>query len=94
MGTKMESLPIQYHLEIYESSWVNDPSIVWSSHSPFPALSTGDYFEHRGIEGWYAPPADGQRFQVMEIEHNFWKIKDSHIGHNLMVLLGIVNHDV
>ena len=89
----MKSLPVRHHLEIYESSWRNDPSVAWSSDNPFPALSTGDYFEHGTIEGWYAPPAEGQRFQIIEIEHIFWEIGDSHIGHKLMVLLGIINND-
>ena len=93
METKMERLPVQYHLEVYESSWKNDPSVAWSSDGPFPALSMGDYFEHRTIESWHAPPTEGQRFQVMEIEHIFWEIRDSHIGHKLMVLLGIINYD-
>ena len=29
----------------------------------------------------------------MEIEHIFWEIRDSHIGHKLMVLLGTINYD-
>ena len=88
----MKRLPVQYHLEVYESSWKNAPSVAWSSENPFPALSTGDYFEHRTIEGWYDPPRENQRFQVVEIEHIFWEIKDSHISHKLMILLGITDH--
>ena len=89
----MKALPVRYHLEIYESSWQNDPSASWRSDSPFPALSIGEYFEHRNIEGWQAPPAEGQRFKIMEIEHIFWESENSHIGHKLMVLLGVINND-
>ena len=89
----MSSLPLRYHLEVYESSWQNDPSVAWSSDNPFPTLSTGDYFEHSTIEGWYNPPTEIQRFRIIEIEHIFWEIGDSHIGHKLMVLLGITNND-
>lgn len=93
MGMPMKSLPVRYHLEIYESSWLNDPSVAWLSDKPYLALSTGDYFEHRSIEGWYHPPAEGQRFQIVEIKHILWEIEDSHISHKLMVLLGITNNN-
>lgn len=93
MGMQMKSLPLRYHLEVYESSWQNDPSVAWSSDNPFPALSTGDYFEHSTIEGWHAPPTEDQRFRIMEIEHIFWEIGDSHIGYKLMILLEITNKD-
>ena len=89
----MKSLPIRHHLEVYGSSWQNDPSVAWSSDNQFPALSPGEYFEHSTIEGWHSPPTEGQRFQIIEIEHIFWEIGDSHIGHKLMVLLGITNND-
>ena len=89
----MKSLPVRYHIEVYESSWQNDPSVAWNSDNPFPAMSAGDYFEHRTIEGWHAPPDEGQRVQIVEIGHIFWEIGDSHIGHKLMVLLGIINND-
>lgn len=89
----MKNLPLRHHLEIYESSWQNDPSIAWSSDNPFPAFSTGDYFEHRTIEGWHNPPNEGQRLQIIEIEHIFWEIKNSHIGHKIMILLEITNSD-
>ena len=89
----MKSLPIRYRLEVYESSWQNDPSVAWSSDNPFPALSTGEFFDHWAIEGWHTPPTKGQRFRIMEIEHIFWEIEDSHIGHKLMVLLEITKDD-
>jgi hypothetical protein len=84
----MDKLPIEYHLEVYESSFKNDPSIAWTGTTPFPTISVGEYFAHDTIEGWYNPPTSNQRFRVKEVEHIFWEGKD-HIGHKLMVLLEV-----
>lgn len=89
----MKTLPIEYHFEVYESTFVNDPSISWSASTPFPTLSIGDFFEHGAYDRWYETPQKGQRFQVKEIEHIFWEISDSHIGHKLMVCLEIVQSE-
>lgn len=86
----MDKLPIEYSFEVYEESFINDPSISWSSGNPFPALSVGDYFEHRAYDRWYNPPQEGERFKVKEIEHIFWEIGNSHIGHKLIVCLEAV----
>lgn len=85
------ALPIEYHIEVYESSFLNDP--VWGAQAltPFPALSVGDIFNHRGLGGlgWYTSPGEGQQFVVDKIEHIFWEIENRHIGHKLMVALKI-----
>lgn len=83
-------LPIEYHIEIYVDSWLDDPAIAWKSDKPFPALSVGDYFEHRTAGDWLIRPAENQRFKIKEIDHILWAIDDSHIAHKLMVLLEIV----
>ena len=83
----MDKTRVEYHMEVYEESWGNDPSIAWSSDNPFPSVAVGDYFEHRGFDRWYSPPQEGERFQVAEVDHIFWEIEGSHVGHKLMVLL-------
>lgn len=54
----MNALPVNYHLEVYEDSFMNDP--VWHAEATnsFPALSIGDRFNHRGLGdvAWYTPP--------------------------------------
>ena len=89
----MQSLPNEYHIEVYEESFINDPSISWSSKSPYPAVNVGDFFEHRTYDRWYNTPKPGERFVVKEIEHIFWEIEGSHIGHKLMVCLKAVVGD-
>jgi len=86
----MNNLPIEYHFEVYEGTFINDPSISWSSSTPFPAVAVGDYFEHRGYDRWYETPKQGERFKVKEIVHIFWEIAEDHIGHKLMVCLEVV----
>lgn len=89
----MNALPVNYHLEVYEDSFMNDP--VWHAEATnsFPALSIGDSFNHRGLGdvAWYTLPQSGQCFRIKDIEHIFWIIEGSHIGHKLMVALELGN---
>lgn len=88
----MTALPIEYHIEVYENSFANDP--VWSmeSKTPFPSISIGDRFNHRVIPevAWYNAPKNGECFRVKDVEHIFWVIEKDHIGHKLMVSLELV----
>lgn len=86
----MKNLPIEYHFEVYESTFINDPIISWSASTPFSNLSVGDYFEHRTFDRWYETPKQGERFKVKEVEHIFWEVADDHIGHKLMICLEVV----
>jgi hypothetical protein len=54
----MNPLPVEYHLEVYERSFLNDPAISITTHSPLPSFAIGDYFSHRsGSElTWTNPP--------------------------------------
>ncbi|WP_439850187.1 hypothetical protein ACTACG_19550 [Pseudomonas syringae] len=83
------ALPIEYHIEIYENSFLNDP--VWGIQAsmPFPSLNVGDEFDHRGLAGaaWDSTPERGQRFAISKVKHIFWEIENRHIGHKLMVAL-------
>jgi len=88
----MDKPPLEYHLEIYEGSFVNDPSISWKSSSPFPTMNVGDYIDHRMSGNWQSPPGNNEAFSVLRVEHIFWEIENSHIGHKLMVCLEIVEH--
>ena len=51
----MTALPFNYHIEVYENSFMSDP--VWHAEAtnPFPAISIGDRFNHRGLGNvaWY-----------------------------------------
>ena len=84
----MSGQPIEYYLEVYEDSFINDP--VWSvqSQSPFPALHIGDRFNSRGLSdvAWNMAPHGHDVFRIKDIDHIFWDIGGV-IGHKLMVLL-------
>ena len=87
----MKPLPTRYHIEVYEDSFINDPSWSVESTTPFPAIATGERFNHLSLDtGWYNPPNNYQEFRVRDIEHIFWVIENSHIGHKLMVALELV----
>ncbi|MBD8705861.1 hypothetical protein IFT47_04355 [Pseudomonas sp. CFBP 13711] len=81
---------LHYHFELYQDSFLNDP--VWSVEalSPFPALSTGDRFEHRGLAlAWDDLPTVDEEFRVKDVQHLYWEL-DKELGHKLMVQLEIV----
>ena len=75
-------MSIQYSMEVYESPRTDTPIVAYRSDNPFLAVSVGDYFMPYPIE-----PSKGKRFRVKEITHVIWHIKDSHIGHKLMIVL-------
>lgn len=81
----------RYHLEIYERSFVNDPSVSLAATTPFQAIAVGDFLEHRGFaaDNWQRPPAKGEGFRVKAVVHGIWDIPDKHIGHKLMVCVEI-----
>ncbi|MBD1552331.1 hypothetical protein [Pseudomonas typographi] len=85
------SKPLEYHFELYENSFTNDP--IWSvkSSSPFPAAFIGDRFEHRTLAdlSWNKLPTADQEFRVKDIEHLYWELNEN-IGHKLIVKLEIV----
>jgi hypothetical protein len=82
---------IEYHFELYENSFINDP--VWSvqSQSPFPSISVGQRFDTRTLAdlSWDTSPNANQEYRVKDVEHIFWEV-NSHIGHKLMVKLEII----
>lgn len=87
-------LPTQYHLEVYEDSLVNDPSYHLQSSTPFAAFAVGDYFNHRGHDGWHERPnTETEKFKIKEVEHIFWSIENSHNAHKLMVVLEKVPYE-
>ena len=86
----MEPLPVQYHLEVYENSFVNDPSYTIQTTSPPPAISVGDFFNEQTSDRWNKRPDTGKSFRVKEVEHIFWTVERSHVGYKLMACLEIV----
>jgi hypothetical protein len=82
----MQLLPMQYHLEVYERSYVNDPSLSVRSSTPTPSFAVGDVINPRSENAnWSEPPKRGEMFRVVEVRHFFWAIPDSHVGHKLML---------
>ena len=81
-------LPTQYHLEVYENSFANDPSYFIQSSTPLCAIAVGEYFNHRSHDGWQdRPRTEDEKFVVKEVEHIFWSIEGSHNAQKLMVLV-------
>lgn len=75
------TLPIRYHLEIYESSFVNDPSATFSANTPFMAFHVGDLLDPRSFNTLEVP--SGHWVKVTSIVHRVWEIENSHIGHQV-----------
>lgn len=81
-------LPTQYHLEVYEDSFTNDPSFHMQSSTPFSALSVGEYFNHRAHDCWHdSPNTATEKFVIRQVEHIFWTIEGSHNAQKIMLVL-------
>ncbi len=85
-----EYQPVKYRMEIYEDSFVNDPTVVFHATEPFLSVHVGDYIAH---SGWEVPPhaeMNGKVIRVKAVQHILWSIKDSHVGHSLSVCVEAV----
>lgn len=86
--SKEKVLPTQYHIEVYEGSYRNDPFWGVESSTPFPSMSAGEVFGTGGLDvALYDKPNENQVFKIKELKHLFWVIEGSHIGHKLMVCI-------
>ena len=75
----MEKLrPMQYHLEVYERSYVNDPTLSIRCSTPTPSFAVGDLLDARSeAANWDRPPKPGEMFRIAEVRHFFWDIPHS-----------------
>ncbi|XKM13252.1 hypothetical protein RCS94_09510 [Orbaceae bacterium ac157xtp] len=86
-------LNTQYHLEVYENSFANDPSYFMDSATPILGISIGDFFNHRSYDGWCdRPKTENEKFIIKEIDHIFWTLEGSHNVHKMMVLIKKVSY--
>lgn len=87
----MDFLPIQYHIEVYQNTFINDPAMSWQCSTPPASLSVGDYFNPAASDAfWNESPKAGETFRIKTIEHIFWRVENSHIGHKIMICLETV----
>lgn len=85
-------LPTEYHLEVYEDSFVNDASLLIQSSTPFSGIAVGDFFAHQSHDGWHAAPNTAtEKFVVQQIEHGLWTVS-THNAHKLMLLVKKVSY--
>ncbi len=71
-------LPIEYHMQVYEESFSNDPVWNTSSLGPFLGVARGDEFS-LGLQdiAWYSPPSKEDMHVVKEVSHIVAEIGDS-----------------
>lgn len=87
-----DDLVIRYRVEIYEKSFRNAPTVSFETSTPFQPINVGDYL---APGAWEVQPnlelKKGQTLQVKAIQHIFWKIDGSHVGHSLGVCVDAVD---
>lgn len=88
------TMTTEYHLELYEGSFRNDP--IWSiqSATPLPSISSGQYMMYEGLSqlAWENSPTKQQRIKVVDVEHSFMPVEDILI-HKLLVKVEIVDRE-
>ena len=80
MSTK--TLPIQYHLEVYENSFRNDPAVAFQADQPFQAFRVGDLVDP-GLWDTQVSASPRTPYRIKDVIHRVWQIDDSHIGHQI-----------
>ena len=87
---KSRHLPVSYRVEIYEDSFVNDPTVSFETLTPLPAFHVGDYVSPRT---WPMTPnanlEKGQTFRVKAIDHLIWRVDGSHVGYSTSVCVEV-----
>lgn len=79
----------RYRIEIYEDSFVNDPTVAFHSDDPFPAIHAGDYIAHSGWEVQPNSDMTGKVIRVKAVQHIIWPGKTG-FGHSLSVCVEAV----
>jgi len=92
MPSESEYLPVKYTVEIYEDSFVNDPSGYVETNAPLHSIQVGDYLSHETSDMWGAgvQVPDGHVLKVIARRHFLWKIEQKHVGHSLSVCVKAV----
>ena len=67
----MPTPQVEYKLDIYENSFINDPTAIFESSTPFMTFSRGDYIDLSGLG--YAVP-DDKWLEVITIRHRVAEI--------------------
>jgi len=78
-----KALPVRYHLEIYEESFINDPCVTHDAQTPFSAFSVGELFDPRSVMTGSPDVPSGHWWKIKDIVHRVWEIENSHIGHQI-----------
>lgn len=79
----MTALPVRYHLEIYEDSFINDPCVAHESLTPLMAFSVGDLIDPRSMTTATPDVPEGHWWKIDSIVHRVWEIEGSHVGHQI-----------
>lgn len=86
-----EYMAVEYRMEIYINSFVNDPDVSLHAKSPFMAISVGDEMEPAG---WPNSGYGRDKIAVVKaLRHLLWEVDRSHLVHSLSVCVTIKEKD-
>jgi len=81
-----ENIPNKFRIEIYENSYVNDPTIAFYAATPFLTVSVGDHIDPTCWS--HGQPDDPKKlFKVIGLRHLIINTLDTHNVHSLSVLV-------
>ena len=84
-----QSLPVQYHLELYTSSFANDPFHAVKLQAPLGALHVGDEFDTRTFDYFPLKVDPGSVGVIAKVQHILWEIAGSHFSHKIMLVIDV-----
>ena len=87
------SLPVNYHLELYTSSFANDPFYGAKLNGPLGAFSVGDEFDTRTFDQFPLKVAAGSVGVIAKVQHILWEISGSHFSHKIMLVIDVKPRD-
>ena len=88
-----EPLPIKYALEIYSSSFANDPFFSVQSQGPFGSISVGDTIDRRSFPQYDGELTESISLQVKQVRHIFWELENTQLTHKTMITVEPISDD-
>jgi len=84
------ALPVHYYLEIYETSFENDPAASFDGTTPFMAFHVGEHFDARCLRDTNVDVPPGHWWKITQVVHRVWEIEKSHISHQVGICVSVV----
>jgi hypothetical protein len=84
------ALPVHYHLDIVEASFINDLVASFDATTPFMSFHIGDVFDPRCLIDSNVDVPQDHWWKITNVVHRVWEIEKSHVTHQVGICVAAV----